>query len=272
GHPTRIGWLNELFVSLPLPLATPPRRFKALHLRHHCDERLTDPYDDPESYYLAEKDWNALSAPMRALLTANNTLLGRMILGPALMVFGFWRAEMKLVWANVKGLRDAWVRHAIGLAALVLIVTQGFGIPLWQYMLAAYGGLSLIAIRTFCEHRWAEDPKGRTIIVERAPLLSLLFLNNNLHLVHHTFPNVAWYRLPALLDARRDEWKTMNGGYVFASYREIFARWALKAKEPVTHPALRREALAGRAFHPRMRAATAGPANSCGVPAQKQDD
>ena len=24
-----------------------------MHLRHHADERLTDPFDDPESYYQA---------------------------------------------------------------------------------------------------------------------------------------------------------------------------------------------------------------------------
>jgi fatty acid desaturase len=39
-------------VFLPIGLVWPFRRFKALHLRHHADERLTDPFDDPESYYL----------------------------------------------------------------------------------------------------------------------------------------------------------------------------------------------------------------------------
>ena len=47
GHPTRKGWINELLVGLPVGLVYPFRRFKALHLRHHADERLTDPFDDP---------------------------------------------------------------------------------------------------------------------------------------------------------------------------------------------------------------------------------
>ena len=47
GHPTRNALVNEAFVFLPIGLVWPYRRFKALHLRHHADERLTDPFDDP---------------------------------------------------------------------------------------------------------------------------------------------------------------------------------------------------------------------------------
>ena len=50
GHPTRNALINEAFVFLPIGLVWPFRRFKTLHLRHHADERLTDPLDDPESY------------------------------------------------------------------------------------------------------------------------------------------------------------------------------------------------------------------------------
>ena len=56
GHPTRSASLNELLVALPLCAAYPFRRFKQLHLRHHNDERLTDPYDDPESWYRAASE------------------------------------------------------------------------------------------------------------------------------------------------------------------------------------------------------------------------
>ena len=82
----------------------------------------------------------------------------------------------------------------------------GFGIPLWLYVLVpVWLGQALISIRTFAEHQWSERPEGRTIIVERSPL-SFLFLNNNLHFVHHKSPTVAWYRLPKLFRDRRDEW------------------------------------------------------------------
>ena len=48
GHPTRSAALNEALVFLPLGLLFPYRRFKMLHLRHHNNSALTDPYDDPE--------------------------------------------------------------------------------------------------------------------------------------------------------------------------------------------------------------------------------
>ena len=55
GHPTRSAALNEALVFLPLGLLFPYRRFKTLHLRHHNDAALTDPYDDPECFYLRDR-------------------------------------------------------------------------------------------------------------------------------------------------------------------------------------------------------------------------
>jgi len=51
GHPTRLKWLNEALVFAQLSLVIPYGRFHDLHLVHHTDENLTDPYDDPESNY-----------------------------------------------------------------------------------------------------------------------------------------------------------------------------------------------------------------------------
>ena len=46
-------------------------------MRHHVDERLTDPYEDPESWYVGADDWERSGPVPRALLRANATLLGR---------------------------------------------------------------------------------------------------------------------------------------------------------------------------------------------------
>ena len=51
GHPTPFHGLNELLVSLPLGAVFPFRRYRDLHLKHHNDMNLTDPYEDPESYF-----------------------------------------------------------------------------------------------------------------------------------------------------------------------------------------------------------------------------
>jgi fatty acid desaturase len=266
GHPTRIAWLNEVLVSLPIGLVYPFRRFRTLHLRHHADERLTDPFDDPESYYRALWRHEQLPGTLKLLLRLNNTMLGRFVIGPPLATAGFVAAEAKLAWHGDPAVRRAWMLHAAGLA-VVLPLISAFGIPLWLYVLApVWLGQSLMSVRTFAEHQWSERPDGRTIIVERSPL-ALLFLNNNLHLVHHKSPTVAWYRLPQLFRDRRDEWVSLNGGYVFPGYFALLREYAFRPKEPVVHPVLRRAPEAGRAFRPRLRARGVGGAGSP-VPAE----
>ena len=245
GHPTRRAAVNEALVWLPLGLFIPYRRFRDLHLRHHNDTRLTDPYDDPESFYHNESDYALMGRIRQALLCANATFAGRMLIGPALALYGFARTERARLRANERGVRAAWANHAAGVAAVVAIVGW-MGVPLWLYiLLAAYPGMALIMVRSFIEHRAHEDPRQRSAVVESGPFFSLLFLNNNLHRVHHAKPAVAWYRLPALYRAERGRYLAENGGYLIQGYGEVLRRWLLRAREPVVHPYSRREG-AGR--------------------------
>lgn len=279
GHPTKNAAINEALVSLPLAVAFPYRRFKTIHLRHHCDESLTDPYDDPESWYLAEGDHAALSAPMRWLLAINNTFIGRLIIGPPLMVFGFLRDDARRLIADEQGVRRAWASHMVGLAILFVLVWGVMGIhPLLYILLIAYPGMSLIAIRTYCEHRWEQSPDGRTIIVEDSRILSWLFLNNNLHFVHHKLPRAPWYELPQLYRQKRNAWLAGNKTYVYRNYWDIFRAHALTAKEPVAHPALHRtghrpktaRAGAAGAYGPASVAHRTGPGDSHAIPARPE--
>ena len=240
GHPTRHALLNEALVFLPLGLFYPFRRFKVLHLTHHNDERLTDPYDDPESYYRSAMDWERIPGWFKRVLEVNNTMLGRFFLGPALMSGGFALSEIKRMRAGERRVQLAWLLHFLGMVPLYLIVTRS-STCLSGSMSSSrpISASSLITIRTYAEHRWSETPEGRTIIVERSPL-GLLFLNNNLHLVHHKNPTTPWYDLPRLFTERRAEWVAMNEGYVFKGYLALFRAFALKRKEDNVHPALRR--------------------------------
>lgn len=268
GHPTRKAWINEILVGFPLGLVYPYRRYKTLHLQHHADERLTDPFEDPESYYKARWRHEAMPRWLQLLLRLNNTMIGRMVIGPPLATSGFLVSEAKLILAGDRGVREAWLYHLAGLVVIVAIVTLVFDIPLWFYLLVpVWLGQSIIAIRTYAEHQWSERPDGRTIIVERSPL-ALFFLNNNLHLVHHKVPNAAWYRLPDMFRERREEWAAMNGGYVYPNYLALLKTYAFRAKEPVVHPALRREPEPGRAFRPRMRQRSLGGMGTAPVPAE----
>ena len=240
GHPTRRRWINESLVTLPLSLVYPFRRYRATHLAHHHDERLTDPMDDPESYYRARWQYDALPGGLKLLLRLNNTLLGRLVLGPWLVAGAFLIDEVQLARAGVRGVRRAWAIHLPAAAAVIALVCA-MGIPLWLYVVAVcWPGLALIALRTFAEHQWHETPEGRTIIVERSPL-AWIFLNNNLHIVHHKLPSAPWYELPRLYRERRQEWQSINGGYVFPNYLALWRLWGLTPKEPVVHPVLHRE-------------------------------
>lgn len=268
GHPTRRAWLNELLVGLPIGLVYPFRRFRTLHLRHHADERLTDPFDDPESYYRAFWQHEQLPSAMKALLRINNTMVGRVLFGPLLGTWIFLTSEIQLLRDGDSAVRQAWLHHAVGLAVVLPLLIWLSPVPLWLYLLVpVWIGQSIIAIRTFAEHQWSERPDGRTIIIERSPL-SFLFLNNNLHLVHHKSPNVAWYRLPKLFYERRSEWTAMNGGYVYPNYFALLKDFAFRAKEPVVHPFLRRMPESGRAFRPRMRARNLGGLGTAPVPSE----
>lgn len=268
GHPTRNALLNEAFVFLPIGLVWPYRRFKTLHLRHHADERLTDPFDDPESYYRALWQHEELPAALKVLLNVNNTMVGRFLLGPWLSTIGFFIGDARLMLEGDREVQKAWLLHAAGLALVVPIVLFVFGIPLWLYILVPmWLGQSLISIRTYAEHQWSEHPEGRTVIIEKSPL-SFLFLNNNLHFVHHKKPTVAWYRLPKLFRNDREAWLKQNNGYAYPNYFALLKAHAFRAKEPVIHPVLRRAPEHGRVFQPRVRAHTLNGLGTSPVPAE----
>src|SRR6185436_7955268 len=240
GHPTRSAAVNEALVSLPLGLLFPYRRFKMLHLRHHNDATLTDPYDDPESFYYAIADWHRLPAWLQAILDLNNTFLGRFLLGPLVMFLGFLGRDLQLIMSGDRDILRAWFHQVAG-AVVVLLWVVGFcGVPVWLYVLSAYLGLSILNVRTFAEHQAHETPGGRTVIVEASPVLGLLFLNNNLHYVHHENPRVPWYKLPALYRSNRAAFLAANESYSFKGYGEMIRRYLLRRKSPVAHPFLRR--------------------------------
>lgn len=235
GHPFRSRSLNEALVFLPVGLFFPYGRFRDLHLAHHRDERLTDPYDDPESNFLDPKVWARLPRWRQRLLRLNNTLLGRMAIGPALSIVAILRDDARAIRQGDRQIARDWARHLSGLILVGLWIAVA-PIPLWAYVLSAYLGMSLLKIRTFLEHRAHEDAPGRTVVVEDGGVLGFLFLNNNLHIVHHSRPRVAWYRLPELYAAEREAFLARNHGYSYRSYGEIFRRYFVRAKDPVPHP------------------------------------
>jgi fatty acid desaturase len=237
GHPTRRASLNEALVFLPLSLWIPYRRYKKLHLTHHCNDQLTDPKEDPESYYLDPQAWEQTSRAGKWLYTINNMMLGRFVLGPALAMARFISCEARLIVAGDREAIHAWLLHGLGLGLLALWIGGVCGMSLWYYVFGvAYWGNSLTMIRSYAEHRAHDLPGCRVIIVESNPIVSLLYLNNNLHMPHHELPRLPWYKLPAFYRAHKERLLKENCAYLMHGYGEIARRWLLKAKEPVAHP------------------------------------
>lgn len=237
GHPTRSCLINELLVSLPIGLLFPFRRYKVMHTIHHDNDHLTDPARDPESSYLEPQTWDGLTAPLKWLYKINNSLLGRLLLGPAITAVRFLSSEVQLIVKGDASVARVWVAHLAGLAVVWAWVVGVCGMVWWQYALGiAYWGLSLTLLRSFAEHRAHNNTGCRTIIVESNPVMSLMFLNNNLHMAHHERPSIAWYRLPSYYRENKDRLLHENCGYLIKGYHRLFADFAFKPKEPVAHP------------------------------------
>ena len=152
GHPFRNQTLNEALVFPALTLTVPYGRFRDTHLAHHHDPILTDPYDDPESNFFDPAVWAHLPGWIKVLFRFNNTLFGRVTLGPVLGNILWLVTEAKLLRQNAPGVRAAWALHLGGLA-LVAVWLWFAAMPAWAYLLAAWLGHGLLKIRTFLEHR-----------------------------------------------------------------------------------------------------------------------
>lgn len=237
GHPTRWRWLNQALVFPSLWLWLPFNVYAESHLRHHHDELITDPLDDPESYYLSQQDWARTGAACRGLLRFHNTAVGRLLIGPFVSVYRLLVVEIKAFRYGDRNHMRAWLLHLLGCVPVILWVSVICQIPLLAYLLLfVYPGISFTLLRSFAEHRARPAFGERVAIVDSGPLMSLLYLNNNLHYVHHQSPQTAWYRLPARWRAGRDAVLAANGGYHYSGYAEVIRRFAFTAREPVAWP------------------------------------
>lgn len=237
GHPTRSRAINTAMATPPIWLWLPFESYRQSHMTHHRDERLTDPLDDPESRYFTAQGWCELGPIGQKLVALQSTLLGRLIIGPLWCIGVFWRAAFHKLRAGDSETCRIWLWHGLWCAILLYVALGLGGIPLWQYVLGfVYCGTALALVRSFAEHKARDSIEQRTAIVENSPILGLLFLNNNLHVVHHRWPGVAWYQLPGLYRTHRNEVLASNDGLVYNGYLEVFRRFFVRSYDQPVHP------------------------------------
>lgn len=240
GHPTRWRWINRLLVLPPILLWLPFEVYARSHRAHHRDAILTDPFDDPESYYLAGQTWDDLQGWQQGMLAFTNTLLGRLTLGLGLTIALFWVKEAQLVRRGQGDRRRIWGIHLLLCTIWLAYVALVSGLPFCIYVLYfVLPGTALTLLRAFLEHQYAPNPKHRTALVEASWFWRLLFLNNCYHLVHHEHPDLPWHELGKQYVRHRNHYRQLSNGYVIPGYSQVIRRYALTAKEPVRHPSHR---------------------------------
>ena len=242
-HPFTSRRLNALLGGVPLSLFIPYAIYRRSHLWHHRfgGRILTDPLVDPESFYLMHGSLADASAPVRLLRHANTTLVGRLILGPWIAMGTFLVGPARSLAAGEGREWRIWVTHGLAVAALLFWVVGICGINVLLYIVCfVYPGQSLTLLRSFAEHRANADPAQRTAVVEANRLLSLIFLYNNLHVVHHNRPTLPWYALPAAwrqLKAERGDAPARMAGMVYTGgYIEVMRRYLLRPVIEAEHP------------------------------------
>jgi fatty acid desaturase len=238
GHPFRNPRWNAALGWLPLGLWLPYGAYLDSHIRHHRNEILTDPLNDPETWYRSHASWLNESTPMRAVLWINRTLAGRIVVGPWLSILGFVRSEFRhILKGDVHRFRQ-WSAH-VPLAAGVIAFAVGVcGIPLWAFLLGdVYVGTALILIRSFAEHRWVPGTATKSAVVRAGFGWRMLYLNNNLHHAHHEQPALAWYLLPEAADAMNAGETAEAGAGFYDGYREVFRKFTFRPFDQPLHPA-----------------------------------
>jgi fatty acid desaturase len=237
GHPTAYPRLNTLLACIPLSLWIPYARYRETHLRHHQHQgrHLTEVDHDPESFYLPRGALAKVGPLRRAIHEANRTLSGRVILGPAVAVLTFWVREINAIRSGDRHRLFIWMRHLVGVGAVLSWVVVICHVPLSVYLaLMVYPSMALTQVRSYAEHRAEAASSLRTRVVETNPVWSLIFLNNNLHIAHHTYPHLPWYRLPQAWRQMRES--VPDSGLIFAGYWQVMRRYLFRPYITAEHP------------------------------------
>ncbi len=223
GHPTDRRGINTMLAFAPLSLWLPYLGYRSSHMVHHHTD-LTDPEFDPESFYIRPVDWSSASVVKRTYILATRTMIGRLTLGAANSIARFLWHELGQIGSSRHAARR-WAVHLVAAAMLSWWLFGIVGVPIWEYLLGfVFMGHSLTLLRSFVEH-CAVLEGTRSAVVKAGPLMSLLYLNNNLHHTHHAQPSTPWYALPALhRELGGDEAAAAGAGLYRHGYLEVARR------------------------------------------------
>lgn len=233
GHPFKSQFVNDALGGIPVTLWIPYLAFKKDHHEHHNSD-LTNPELDNESYYVSQEQWDNAGPIRRVAWTANRTILFRMFVWTIVSTISYVTLVLKRAVRGEKGDRLAVVSHVVGVAVVLYLVSLS-AMPLWQFALGTlYGGRIFNAIRPFPEHKYQSGVETRTAMIMAGPFMSLLMLNNNLHIAHHDEPKIPWYRVSELAKRVNAVERAREAGVLYeGGYAEVFRKFSFS---PVDSP------------------------------------
>lgn len=244
GRHARLRWLDDLIGSLSaIPLWFGYRSHRISHMKHHA--YTNDPARDPDHF---------VAGPFLGLFPKFGLLVALQVLVPVLSLVP---GGMRILPASVRSLRNeaeegmdplelAYQRRFQRgcLAAFAALSLAGhFPEAFWLWFVPSRIGLFLIlAVFAWLPHHpHAERGRYRDTRITLFPFGTLLIRGQNHHLLHHMFPRVPHYRLPAL----------------FAELRPILVANGARIEGPLAGPGA--PSILLRWDEP-MRAATGAPA------------
>ena len=136
--------------------------YRESHLEHHRDEHLTDP-DRGSGILLFHQGWpgSGWVQPGKLLARWNTTLLGRLTIGPAVMLLSFLVTGKAVAAGRRTGQGTHLGGHMIGVAAVLFWVTVICGMPFWLYFFGfVYLGAAMTRLRSYAEHRYADGTRS----------------------------------------------------------------------------------------------------------------
>jgi len=200
GHPFRNSKLNAALASLSLTMWVPFLSFKRDHISHH-NTTLTPPELDTESYYSMPERWQHSGRFLRSIYWANRTIAFRLTIWSVFSTVQYFFADAWRAIRNVDNARSAWVLHIPALIAVTCIVNNLAGMSMIEYLIGGvFASHSLNMMRSFAEHKTLGDESTRTAMIDAGRVMSLLMLNNNLHIAHHDEPSAPWYKVPEVAE------------------------------------------------------------------------
>jgi len=218
----RPGAYRALGLLYALPSGISPAQFTRWHLDHHAE--LGSPTDDPKRAHLSPKR----NARWLKLLYAT----------PALFPIYFRAAKKETATypeplrRRIRGERLA----AIGLhlvAAAAILALGGVARLLWLWAVPVF----FVFPPAFALNRLGQhydivpgEPAKWGTRMARSPFWEFVYLWSHLHLEHHYYPAVPFYRLPALATALVPFFETE--GIPARRYRDLLRGWILENRAP----------------------------------------